>query len=156
VKTSTLATLLSLATAIGIAAPMFAADKAATKVSTPAKVSSSSDATTGHPGLDQAVEGGLMVTRVGGVGAALVLGTPVAIVRDTYKSYTTWTPQWADKFGGKDFAPSVALVSIASVPASLVWGTVSGTYHGTHNAFTKGFNEPFNPSSFSMSNDYEQ
>lgn len=155
-KTTTLAALLSLTTAIAIAAPMFAADKAAVKVAAPAKTTSSSDATTGSAGLDQAVEGGLMVTRVGGVGAALVLGTPVAIVRDTYKTYTTLTPQWADKFGGKDFAPSVALVSIASVPASLVWGTVSGTYHGTRNAFSKGFSEPFNSSSFSITSDYEQ
>jgi hypothetical protein len=133
-----LAALVALSMALGIiAAPVMAADK-------------------DGGGLERAVDGSLIVTRVGGVGAGMVLGTPVAIVRDVLHMYRSWTPDLADKVGGKDFGPSVALVSIATVPASLVWGGVCGTYHGSHNAITKGFNEPFHPDSFSLGKDYEE
>lgn len=107
-------------------------------------------------GLEKAVDGGLVVTRVGGLGASLVVGTPVAIVRDTLHHYTTWTPDLADKMGSKDCGPSMAVASLATVPASLVWGTVTGTFHGSKNAFVHGFNEPFSPKSFSLGSDYEQ
>jgi hypothetical protein len=130
--------------ALGIASPMFAAE---TKVKSSSSAKTSSDG--GDTNMDKVVEGSLVVTRAGGVGAALVLGTPVAIVRDTYKDYTTWTPSLADHIGGHDFAPSVALVSLVTVPTSIVWGTVTGTFHGAHNGLTLGFTEPFNPASFS-------
>lgn len=107
-------------------------------------------------GLERAVDGALIVTRVGGVGASMVVGTPVAIVRDTLHHYTTWTPDLADKVGGKDCGPSMALASLATVPASLVWGGVTGSFHGSKNAFVHGFNEPFSPKSFSFGSDYEQ
>ena len=131
-----LAALAALSMALGIVSPALADDKGG--------------------GLERAVDGSLVVTRVGGVGAAAVLGTPVAVVRDVLHMYKTWTPDLADKVGGKDFAPSVALVSVATVPASLVWGGVCGTFHGTRNAVTKGFNEPFHPDSFSLGKDYEE
>jgi hypothetical protein len=137
--------------ALGIGIPTFAADAGA-KASTAAHTSSGG----GEGGVETAVDGALMVTRVGGVGAGVVVGTPVAIVRQTYKHYTTWTPELADKVGGHDFAPSVALVSLATVPASMIWGTVTGTFHGTRNGVTKGFTEPFNMSSFSMTKEYEE
>ena len=131
-----LAALVALSMALGIvAAPVNAADK---------------------DGLERAVDGSLIVTRVGGVGAGLVVGTPVAIFRDVVHHYTTWTPGLAEHVGGKDFAPSMALVSIATMPASLVWGGVTGTFHGSRNAFTKGFETPFHPDSFSLSKDYEE
>lgn len=138
-KTSKLAALLATTIALGIGLPMFAAE-----------TKGSGD----H--METVVDGSLIFTRAGGVGAGVVLGTPVAIVRDTYKSYTTWTPALADQIGGKDFAPSCALVSLVTVPASMVWGTVTGTFHGTRNGLTKGFTEPFNPASFSITKDYEE
>lgn len=130
------AALVALSMALGVvSAPVMAADS---------------------DGLQMAVDGGLAVTRVGGVGASLVLGTPVAILRDTYKHYTTWTPALADHVGGHEFGPSMALVSLATVPASMVWGGLTGTYHGGRNAFVHGFNEPFHPDSFSLGKDYEE
>lgn len=130
-----LVALVALSMALGVTAPVMAADGG---------------------GLERAVDGSLIVTRVGGVGASLVLGTPVAIVRDTVHHYATWTPALADHVGGKDFAPSVALVSLATVPASMVWGATTGTFHGSKNAFVHGFNEPFHPTSFSLGSDYEE
>jgi hypothetical protein len=133
-----LAALAALSIALGVfAAPVMAADK-------------------DGGGLERAVDGSLIVTRVGGVGAGMVIGTPVAIVRDTLHMYRSWTPDLADKVGGKDFFPSVALVSIATLPASMVWGGVCGTYHASRNALNKGFNEPFHPDSFSLGKDYEE
>ncbi len=109
----------------------------------------------GDEPMDKVVEGSLIVTRVGGVGAGLVLGCPVATVRETYKSYTTWTPELADKIGGKDCGPCMGLVSLVTLPASIVWGGVTGVYYGSKNAFMKGFTEPFHPDSFSLGKDFE-
>lgn len=132
-----LAALFALTTVLGIAAPSFADDS--------------------EGGLDRATDGALIVTRAGGVGAGLVLGTPVAAARDSYHYYTNWTNSLADKVpGGHEFGPTVALVSIATLPASLFWGGVTGVYHGTRNALGKGFNEPFHPDSFSLGKDYEE
>jgi hypothetical protein len=139
VKTSKLAALLAVTIALSIGAPMFAAES-----------KGSGDA------METVVDGSLIVTRAGGAGAGVVLGTPVAIARDSYKDYTTWTQNWADKAGGKDFGPSCALVSLVTLPAALVWGTVTGTYHGVKNGLTEGFQEPFNPKSFNITKDYEQ
>ncbi|MBI4534206.1 MAG: hypothetical protein HY711_09715 [Candidatus Melainabacteria bacterium] len=105
--------------------------------------------------LDMAVDGSLMVTRMGGVGTGLVLGPPVASVKCSVKCYKDWTPALADKvggkLGGKDSGPVVGLVSLVTLPASLACGTGQGIYYGTKNAFTHGFNEPFSPASFSLS-----
>jgi hypothetical protein len=139
VKTSKLAALLAMTIALGIGSPMFAAES-----------------TGSEGGLETAVDGSLMVTRAGGVGAALVVGTPVAIVRDSYKYYTDWTPSLADHVGGKDFGPSMALVSLVTLPAAMTWGTVTGTFHGVRNGFTEGFQEPFNAKSFNITKDYEE
>lgn len=139
-KTSKLAALLAVAMAFGMTSPMFASE----------------GKSSGGDNMDKVVDGSLIVTRVGGVGAGVVLGTPVAIVRDTYKDYTSWTTTLADSVGGHDCAPSCALVSLVTIPASLVWGTVTGTYHGCRNGLTKGFTEPFNAESFSITKDYEQ
>lgn len=84
-----------------------------------------------------------------------VLGTPVAIARDSYKHYTTWTPSLAEHVGGKDCGPSMGLGSLVTLPSSLVWGTVTGAYHGTRNGFTEGFEEPFNAKSFNITKDYD-
>ena len=138
-KTSKLAALLAMTIAFGFSAPMFAAE---------------SKGSGDH--METVVDGSLIVTRAGGVGSALVVGTPVAIVRDSYKDYTTWTSSLADQVGGHDFAPSCALVSLVTLPAALVWGAVTGTYHGVRNGLTEGFTEPFNPKSFNITKDYEE
>ena len=103
-------------------------------------------------GLDKMVDGSLVVTRVGGVGAGLVFGTPVACVKESIKSVKDLTSSAADQVGGHEFGPAVLLVSVVTVPAGLVVGGVKGIYFGTKNALVHGFNEPFHPNSFSMGN----
>jgi hypothetical protein len=137
VKTSKLAALLAMTIALGIGSPMFAAEGS------------------GEP-LETVVDGSMIVTRAGGVGTSLVVGTPVAIARDSYKYYTNWTQELADHVGGKDFGPSCALVSLVTLPAALTWGTVTGTYHGVRTGFTDGFQEPFNVKTFNVTKDYEE
>ena len=133
-KISKLAGLLSLVLALGTVAPALADDDA----------------------MDKVVDGSLIVTRVGGVGAGLLVGTPVACVRDTYKTYVGWTQSTAEHLGGKDCGPSCALVSLVTLPGAIVWGGLTGIYHGGKNALYKGFNEPFHPKSFSLGKDYAE
>lgn len=132
VKKRNLAALLSLLLTMGTMSSALAADEP----------------------LDKVVDGSLLVTRVGGVGAGLVMGTPVAIVRSTVKSYVDLTGKAADKVGekvgGKDCGPCCLLVSVFTAPAGVVWGGLTGTYYGAKNAFTTGFNQPFHPDSFSL------
>ena len=106
-----------------------------------------------NAGLDRAVDGSLMVTRVTGLGAGLLLGIPVGIARQTRKAYVDMTNGAADKvggkMGGKDNGPTCGIVSLVTLPAAMVVGTAKGTYMGGKNAIVHGFNEPFNPESFS-------
>jgi hypothetical protein len=104
--------------------------------------------------LQQAVDSSLIVTRVGGVGTAMVVGTPVAILRQTHKSYVHMTTAAADKIGGHDCGPCCLLASVVTIPASLVVGPATGTYYGAKNAFSKGFSNPFSPASFSLADDF--
>ncbi len=106
--------------------------------------------------LDKSVQGGLMVTRVGGVGAGVVVGAPVAVVRETISSYKSMTETLADKVGGKDNGLSCALVSLVTVPGAMVVGSVKGMYYGSRNGIMHGFQEPFSPASFSISKDIEK
>lgn len=133
VKKSIMAVALSLCTVAGIVAPAFAADEP----------------------MDKVVDGALIVPRVAATGASLVIGTPVAILRQTYKHYIDFTSQGAEKIGGKECGPACAVVSVVTIPAAVVVGGVKGFYIGNKNAYTHGFNEPFSPASFSITKDYE-
>jgi len=127
-KTKLAAAAISMCMALGTVAPAFADSEA---------------------GLDHAVDGSLIVTRVFGMGAGLVLGTPVAVARETTKSYIDLTSGAADKVGGHDFMPSCILASFFSIPAAIVVGAGKGVYAGTKNGIN-GFNTPFAQDSFSM------
>ena len=124
--------IFTLCAAIGGLAPAFAAD---------------------NP-LAQVTQGSLMVTRIGGLGAGMVLGCPVAIFKESVKSYIGFTQSTADqagsKVGGKDSVPVCAVVSMVTLPAALVVGGAKGLYYGCKNGITHGFNEPFHPDSFSL------
>ena len=100
--------------------------------------------------LEKVVDASLIVTRVAGTGAGLVVGTPIGVVRSVVKNYISMTNAAAEKLGGKDCGPCCLLVSVGTIPASLVWGGLTGTYYGGKNAFTHGFNEPFSPASFCL------
>jgi hypothetical protein len=84
------------------------------------------------------------------MGAGLVIGAPIAVTRETIRSYRGLTESAADKIGGKDFGPSCLLVSFITLPASLVVGGAKGTYISSRNAMKHGFNDPFNSDSFSV------
>jgi hypothetical protein len=140
VKSSKLAAALSLLLMTATLSPAFAKDE--------------------EGALDKSVQGGLMVTRVGGVGAGVVVGAPVAVVRETISSYIGMTGAVADKVGGKaggkDNGLATAVVSLVTVPAALVVGGAKGLYYGSKNGMMHGFNQPFSPSSFSISKDIEK
>lgn len=135
VKRSNVAAALSLLFAIANLAPALAAD--------------------GDSALEKSVQGGLMVTRVGGVGAGVVLGTPAAVVRETVSTYISMTGALADKAGGKDCGPCCALVSLVTIPGALVVGGAKGLFYGGKNGIMHGFNEPFSPASFSIAKELE-
>lgn len=100
--------------------------------------------------MDKVVQGALLPTRVGGVAAGVVVGTPIAIVRQSVKGYKDLTEKCADKIGGKDCGPACLLVSVVTLPAGLVYGTTTGTYYGMKNGIMDGFQTPFHPDSFSV------
>ena len=126
------AALLVAATLVGIVAPAMAEDEA----------------------LDKVTQGSLMVTRMGGVGTGLVIGTPIAVGRETYKSYISFTETAADKVGGKvggkDNGPVCAIVSLVTLPAAIVVGGAKGVYYGTKNGVWTGFQQPFYKDSYSL------
>lgn len=99
--------------------------------------------------LHNSVQGAMVIPRAAGVGAALVVGTPIAIVRTTFDAWGDTTGKAADHVGGKDCGPCNLLASVYTVPLSMVIGATKGTYRGAANAFS-GFNKPFTPSTFSM------
>lgn len=125
---------LSIFMMAGTAAPAFAAD---------------------DDSLETFINGTMMITRVGGLGTGIVIGTPVAMTRRTVTTYKAWTNDLADKVGGHEFGPSVALVSLVTAPAAVVWGGLTGAFYGTKNAVSN-FNEPFSANSFSVQNDYDE
>lgn len=135
VKNSKMAGLLSLCISLGMISPAFAA---------------------GDDNLDKVVEGATVVTRVGGAATGAVVGTPIAAVRETVKSYIDMTSAGADKIGGKDCAPCCLVVSVVTIPASLVVGGVKGLYYGCKNGLVKGFDTPFHPDSYSLAKDLEE
>ena len=128
-KSSKISIALAALVAMGSVAPAFADD---------------------DTGLDKAANASLIVTRVGGLGAAMVVGMPIAVVRETTRSYRGLTNSAADKVGGKDFGPSCLLVSLVTLPAAMFVGGAKGTYIGSRNAMKHGFNDPFNSDSFSV------
>lgn len=134
-KNSKLALLLSLCTTVGMFAPAaFAGDS--------------------EP-LDKVVDASLVPTRAAGAVCGVLVGMPVAALRQTYKNYVSMTTSMADKIGGHECGPSCAVASIGTIPASIVVGTALGIYHGGKNGIN-GFNQPFNPQSFSVTKDYEE
>lgn len=127
-KRSAFGLVLSLFVALGTFSPAFAGEEG---------------------GLDMAVQAGLFPVRIAAMGAGIVVGTPISIVRETTKSYIHYTSGAADKVGGHNNGASCALANFFSAPVSLVVGSGKGVYAGTKNGID-GFNKPFNPASFSV------
>lgn len=113
-------------------------------------VAAAAPAFAGDDAMDKVTQVALVPTRVGGVAAGVVLGTPVAIVRESYKSYKDLTNAGAEQIHGKECGPACLLVSVFTLPAGLVVGTVKGTYYGLKNGVMDGFQTPFKPDSFSL------
>ena len=137
-KRSNFAAAVALVLSVGAVTPAFAGEKGGD-----------------DSGLDKVVGGMECIDRVAGVGAGTVVGTPIAAVRQTVKAYRDWTPDLADKMGGKDCGPCCAIVSLVTLPAACAWGVVTGPYYGVKNGFSHGFNNPFTHQSFSLDADYD-
>jgi len=114
----------------------------------------------GDDNLQKVVDGSLIITRVGGTGSALVLGTPIAATRRIASRYLGFTQTAADKvggkIGGKDCGPVCAVVSVFTIPAAILVGSAEGVYYSGKNSFDHGFNEPFSPASFSVTEGYKE
>ncbi|MBZ0187695.1 MAG: hypothetical protein K8F91_15725 [Candidatus Obscuribacterales bacterium] len=104
--------------------------------------------------LEMVTQGSLMFTRVGAMGAGLVIGTPIAVIRESVKTSIDFTNSAADKVGektgGKENGPTVLVCSLVTVPVGIVVGSLKGLYYGTKNGVVTGFNQPFHPDSFSV------
>lgn len=133
-KSSKLAAILSLCLTVGMLTPALADDE---------------------KGLNQAVDSSMMVERVGGMGAGMVLGTPVAVMRDTASCFVKLTTKCADHIGGHNFGPSCVLASVVTAPCSLVYGGTVGLYHACKNGMSTGFGAPFSAASFSLGDKYK-
>lgn len=114
----------------------------------------------GDENLQKVVDGSLIITRVGGTGTALVLGTPVAATRRIANRYVGFTQGAADKvggkLGGKDCGPVMAVMSVFTIPAAILVGSAEGVYYSGKNSFDHGFNEPFSAASFSVTEGYKE
>lgn len=106
--------------------------------------------------MDKVMQVSEFPVRVAGVGTGIVLGTPVAILRQSVHSYMQMTNPVADKIGGHDCGLSCGAASLVTIPASLVKGTVLGSYYGVKNGMVDGFSTPFNTSSFSLGSKYAE
>ena len=133
-KTSKLGVALALMAVMGISGPVaMAADE--------------------EP-LEQVTQASLMPTRLGGIGAGVLVGTPVAVVRQSVKNSIDFTGAAADKvgepIGGRDNGPVCLVCSLVTVPVGIVAGTFQGVYYGVKNGVVGGFQTPFHPDSFSL------
>jgi hypothetical protein len=95
----------------------------------------------------------LLPVRVAALGAGIVVGTPVAIVRNAMDTFPKARGIIADQFNAGT-ADSVAadsiLFDLAAMPPSLTTGVVLGLYQGTDNALKNCMDSPFSPESFSL------
>lgn len=89
------------------------------------------------------------------VGSAIVLGTPIALARQTTVRIRQYTSEFADKIGGHEDFPPNFFASFLSVPCGLIVGTGEGLYYGGKNAIENGADKPFSLESFSFG-DYEK
>jgi len=103
-------------------------------------------------GVHKASEIALVPVRIAGVGAALVVGTPIAVTRAVPKQFIGMTTTVAEKIGGHDFFPSCVIASVVTGPAAVVVGGTKGVINGSKAAVIHGFGEPFAPKSFSLGN----
>lgn len=92
----------------------------------------------------------MLPVRTLGLGAGLVLGTPVAVVRQTAERSIGFTGTFADKIGGKDSLPPVLFASVLGVPFGVLCGSSEGLYFGGKNAIVHGTQHPFSKESFSL------
>jgi hypothetical protein len=100
--------------------------------------------------LDPNVDPIVLATRLTGAGAGIAVGTPIAVARETAKTYVELTNGVADDLGGRDLAPSVMLATVITGPVSILIGGAKGLIAGGRNGITHGFNAPFSLDSFSL------
>ena len=100
--------------------------------------------------LDTVTQISVLPARLGGVAAGVIVGTPLAVVRESYKSYLDLTGAGAEQIHAKDCAPVCLLISAITLPAGVVLGSFRGGFYGVKNGVVRGFQTPFNSRSFSL------
>jgi len=93
--------------------------------------------------------------RALGVGAGMVVGTPVAVTRRVSNRCIGYTGTFADKIGGKDSLPPVLFASVLGVPFGMIAGSAEGVYFGGKNGIVHGAQKPFSIESFSLGEELE-
>lgn len=91
-----------------------------------------------------------------GVGAAMVVGTPIAMIRQSAVRIRSLNEGASDKIGGHEHFPPNLFASVYSVPVGTLIGCSEGVYLGTKNAIGHGVEHPFSLSSFSLGDDIEE
>ena len=94
--------------------------------------------------------------QVAGVATAMVVGTPIAIIRRSATRIHEYTVDGADKIGGHEHAPPVLFATLFGVPAGTLVGVGEGVSMGCKNAIAHGVDHPFGLESFSMGDNIEQ
>ena len=97
----------------------------------------------------------MLPVRLAAVTAGMAVGIPVAIMRSASNHVIDYTNDMADKIGGHDSFPPVAMASVLSVPFGLIAGTADGVYYGGKNAISSGYEKPFSTASFSLDSEYK-
>ncbi len=121
-------TLISIAVALG--------------ASLPAKASDSDDI------VVKAVKVPLVVSSLV---AGMAVGTPIAVLHDTMKNYSSARDDMANEFsGGEPDACQYFVADLLAVPAGIAGGLVNGVYHGVTNAVANCNEKPFSAESFCL------
>lgn len=94
--------------------------------------------------------------QVVGAGTAWVVGTPIAMVRQSAVRIRSLNEAASDKIGGHEHFPPNLFASVYSVPVGTLIGCSEGVYLGAKNAIAHGTERPFSLSSFSLGDDIEQ
>ncbi|MBX9686864.1 MAG: hypothetical protein K2X27_09195 [Candidatus Obscuribacterales bacterium] len=102
-------------------------------------------------GDDPASNTVLIPVRVLAFGVAAVIGTPVAVVKDTIKNIPKHTEAIADKMGGKDNMAAMAVAAPFGIVSGTALGALQGLYDGPKNSLDNCVEHPFSAASMSLS-----
>lgn len=91
----------------------------------------------------------MLPLRVMGFGAALAIGTPIAVVRSEAKSFGEYSRAVDAQMSAKDGSLGLVLVSLPGEAVQIVEKAGTGAIEGGFNAM-EGWDRPFSEKSFSL------